>query len=369
MQTLSNDRLRSEWAASQLLAKALCQYYGQALINTATRFATSLSESQYRKNLGSCGPDIDAIQSSCAASCPDFGLTAADFRAAIGAAADKYLIGFAPREEAPSVDEIREFVGELQHSDLYLALACERGNDHAWQQFDRDYRPFIERLARHLARTGSDADEVIDSVYAELFGTKIVDGARQSKFKSYTGRGTLRGWLRAVVTNAVVDLYRGRQSEISLDNWSESGGDRYGLLNSILTKLQREGWQHKTDTGWSAFDVEIFGSRWSRLRLTTATEELAQGHKVFRCQLSATWSLTARIAFWSTAGVELAIIGLVAPSHPWIWMLLLSLPALGWWLEQERHRLLLWIAALLDEIATEQKLVKVRQSPPGEVRT
>ena len=225
MQTLSNDRLRSEWAASQLLAKALCQYYGQALINTATRFATPLSESQYRKNLGSCGPDIDAIQSSCAASCPEFGLTAADFREAIGAAADKYLIGFAPREEAPSVDEIRTFVGELQHSDLYLALACERGNDHAWQQFDRDYRPFIERLARHLARTGSDADEVIDSVYAELFGTKIVDGARQSKFKSYTGRGTLRGWLRAVVTNAVVDLYRGRQLEISLDNWSESGGE------------------------------------------------------------------------------------------------------------------------------------------------
>jgi O-antigen biosynthesis protein len=151
--------------------------------------------------------------------------------------------------------------------------------------------------------------------------------------------------------------------------WSESGGDRYSLLDSILTKLQREGWQHKTDTGWSAYDVEIFGSRWSRLRLTTATEELAQAHKVFRCQLSATWSLTARIAFWSTAGVELAIIGLVAPSHPWIWMLLLSLAAFGWWLEQEKHRLLLWIAALLDEIGAEQKLVKIRQQPPDPIRT
>src|SRR6266487_775332 len=151
--------------------------------------------------------------------------------------------------------------------------------------------------------------------------------------------------------------------------WSEGGGDRYGFLNRILTKLQHEGWQHKTDTGWSAYDVEIFGSRWSRLRLTTATEELAQGHKVFRCQLSATWSLTARIAFWSTAGVELAIIGLVAPSHPWIWMLLLSLAAFGSWLEQEKHRLLLWIAALLDEIGAEQKLVKIRQQPPDQVRT
>jgi hypothetical protein len=151
--------------------------------------------------------------------------------------------------------------------------------------------------------------------------------------------------------------------------WSESGGDRYGFLHRILAKLQSEGWQHKTDTGWSAYDVEIFGSRWSRLRLTTATEELAQGHKVYRCHLNATWSLPARIAFWSTAGVELFIIGLVAPSHPWIWMLLLSLAGFGWGLEQEKHRLVLWITALLDEIGAEQKMVKIRHRPKDEVRT
>ena len=151
--------------------------------------------------------------------------------------------------------------------------------------------------------------------------------------------------------------------------WSESDGDRYGFLKRILTKLQSEGWQHKTDTGWSAYDVEIFGSRWSRLRLTTVTEELAQGHKVFRCHLNATWSLPARIAFWSVAGVELPVIGLVAPSYPWIWMLLLSLAAFGWWLEQEKQRLLLWIAALLDEIGTELKLVKLREETAARVPT
>jgi hypothetical protein len=115
--------------------------------------------------------------------------------------------------------------------------------------------------------------------------------------------------------------------------------------------------------------VEIFGSRWSRLRLTTVTEELAQGHKVFRCHLNATWSLPARIAFWSVAGVELPVIGLVAPSYPWIWMLLLSLAAFGWWLEQEKQRLLLWIAALLDEIGTELKLVKLREETAARVPT
>ena len=40
-------------------------------------------------------------------------------------------------------------------------------------------------------------------------------------------------------------------------------------------------------------------------------------------------------------------------------MLLLSMSVLGWWLEQEKRDMLLWIAALLDEVAAEQKLVKI----------
>src|SRR6266478_7735420 len=125
----------------------------------------------------------------------------------------------------PSVEDIEHFIGELQHRDLYLALACARGNEQAWWEFDRQYRSFIERWARHLVRSGSDADEIIDFVYVELLGTKIVGGVRQSKFRTYTGRGTLRGWLRTVILHAVVDLYRGRQSEISLDDWTASGDE------------------------------------------------------------------------------------------------------------------------------------------------
>ncbi|HKS35797.1 MAG TPA: glycosyltransferase, partial [Verrucomicrobiae bacterium] len=73
--------------------------------------------------------------------------------------------------------------------------------------------------------------------------------------------------------------------------WSDGGADRYSILHKIVTKLDAEGWQYKTDTGWNDYDVEIFGSRWSRLRLTTVTEELAGGKKIIRCRLAATWSL------------------------------------------------------------------------------
>ena len=157
------------------------------------------------------------------------------------------------------------------------------------------------------------------------------------------------------------------ESSEQLSYWSAGSEDRYSFLHRILSKLEAEGWQHKTDTGWNDHDVEVFGSRWSRLRLMTVTEELGQAKRIFRCRLKATWSLPARIVFWSACGLELLIIGFLSPKYPWIWMLLLSMSAFGWWLEQERRNMLLWIAALLDEIAANQQLVKIQPqaNPPG----
>lgn len=178
------------------------------------------SKAELQENLSECAPELEEIFSRCAESYPDFGLTLADFRDAVQGAAAKYLA-----DRRPSVADLRRFVDQLQVLDLYLALGCARGNEQAWWEFDRAHRAFIERWASHLARSGSDADEVIDSIYVELFGTKTVGGVRQSKFRSYTGRGTLRGWLRTVILHAAVDLYRGRKLEIPLEDWSGSGDE------------------------------------------------------------------------------------------------------------------------------------------------
>jgi RNA polymerase sigma-70 factor len=223
IQMCADYRLRPGRVSSQLLAQALCQYDCCALIHNPKRNAKPVSGAEYSKNLDACLADMDSVYARCAETHSTFGLSAEDFRAGVTAAVDKYLGGFGSDGKPPSADQIREFITELQSADLYLALACERGNESAWQKFDREYRSFIERLARHLLATRADADEVIDHVYAELFGTKVVDGVRQSKFRTYTGRGTLQGWLRAVVSHAVIDFYRRRQDEVSLDKLEESG--------------------------------------------------------------------------------------------------------------------------------------------------
>ena len=83
----------------------------------------------------------------------------------------------------------------------------------------------MERVARHLAKTEVDAQEVIDQVYVELYGTKVVDGERQSKFSTYSGRGSLRGWLRTVIWHSIVDLHRAGHDEVSLDEMTETIGE------------------------------------------------------------------------------------------------------------------------------------------------
>jgi RNA polymerase sigma-70 factor len=224
------------------------------LIDNRTRLGTASSEAEFFDSPAAGAVELDAIYARCAETYSNFGLSPADFREAVSGAISKYLIGFAERSRTPSANEIRRFICELQALDLYIALACARGNEHAWWEFDRQHRSFIERWARHLARSEADADEIIDSIYVELFGTKIVAGVRQSKFRTYTGRGTLRGWLRAIILHTTVDLYRARKPEIPLEDWSGSADEirqaaparDEGAEELMLAKVVRERYRSAT---------------------------------------------------------------------------------------------------------------------------
>jgi len=194
------------------------------LKDDTTRYQPVL-ETDLLHNLALCTDELVETHRQCAQSYPNFDVPYDEFVDAVGNAARKYLIGMADQKKAPAATELKRFIGELKAVDLYLGLACLRGDEQAWWEFDRQHRSFIERWTRHLVRTDADADEVIDAVYVELFGTKVVDGVRQAKFRTYTGRGSLRGWLRAIILHAAVDLHRAPKVEISMEDWSENSDD------------------------------------------------------------------------------------------------------------------------------------------------
>jgi RNA polymerase sigma-70 factor (ECF subfamily) len=192
------------------------------------------------------------IHDQCVRVYPTFEVPFSEFREAIANAALKYLAP-AKCETGPSRNELKSFIGELQAADLYLGLACLRGDEQAWWEFDRQHRAFIERWSRHLVRGDADADEVMDAVYVELFGTKVTDSIRQSKFRTYTGRGTVRGWLRTIILHAAVDLHRAAKVELSLDDSSGSenesasqGPSGSDAEDAMLTSIMRERYRSAT---------------------------------------------------------------------------------------------------------------------------
>jgi hypothetical protein len=98
--------------------------------------------------------------------------------------------------------------------------------------------------------------------------------------------------------------------------WGDGQIDRIDWVTGIVLRLDQQGWPSKADSGWSDHDVEIYGSRWTRLQVITATEDYGGGKRLFRCRLRGYWSLLAKLAFWSFTGFQLLVIGL--SRSPWL---------------------------------------------------
>jgi RNA polymerase sigma-70 factor (ECF subfamily) len=106
----------------------------------------------------------------------------------------------------------------LQLRDLALAQACALGRDAAWQQFIARFREPLTQAAVAITRSSSLGPELADSLYADLFGLREHDGIRKSPLASYSGRGSLMGWLRASLAQRFVDHHRRTHREEPLED-------------------------------------------------------------------------------------------------------------------------------------------------------
>ena len=87
-------------------------------------------------------------------------------------------------------------------------------------------------------------------------------------------------------------------------------------MRLVIQTLEKQGWQYKTDSGWSDFDIEIFASRWGHLYLTSVVEPYANEQVLLRCRMKTAWSLFAKLSFWTVAGLELLVIGVFRDNSP-----------------------------------------------------
>ena len=136
----------------------------------------------------------------------------ADALETIGAR-DNY--GLDPEKQA--TERQREtFWRGLHLEELAIARGCALGRESAWRRFLAQYREQLTRAAIEMTGSAALGEELASALYSELFGLTEREGRRWSPLLRYSGRGSLMGWLRAILAQRRVDQYRkiGRETEL-----------------------------------------------------------------------------------------------------------------------------------------------------------
>jgi RNA polymerase sigma-70 factor (ECF subfamily) len=130
---------------------------------------------------------------------------------------DKYNYGLAPGATATRA-QIGTFWRALQLQDLALAHSCALGRDAAWRQFIARFRETLTQAAIGITGSAELGQELADSLYAELFGLTERGEQRRSPLAYYSGRGSLKGFLRATLAQRNVDRHRRTSRETPITN-------------------------------------------------------------------------------------------------------------------------------------------------------
>ena len=123
-------------------------------------------------------------------------------------------------------EEVASFLSALKLEELALAHGCAAGNQHAWDVFLAKYRELIYQAARSITRNESVGRELADSLYAELYGLGSEED-RRSKLAFYSGRGSLAGWLRMVLSQNFVNQIRSGKRLVSIEEEEEEHGAQF----------------------------------------------------------------------------------------------------------------------------------------------
>ena len=161
------------------------------------------------------------------AKCARWGLPQEAFAESLRRSAEKRFSG-----AQPDPSEVEAYLKSLHLEDLSLACACSQGIEEAWDFFIAHFRLDLRRAAGAMLRGSGRADdarakELADSLYADLYGVRSgSDGRRKSLFEYFHGRSKLSTWLRAVLAQKQVDMFRTSGRTVSLDAEMEGDGPR-----------------------------------------------------------------------------------------------------------------------------------------------
>ncbi len=154
---------------------------------------------------------IGGVDRLLARAADDRSLTREHLLPRVAATVEKYILRDDPQAGRKSIDN---FIDQLQSDDLCLIVACERGDQKAWTDLVERFSATVRSAARSASSNEEGAEDLAQSIWAELYGLRVTkEGKPAGKLAYYSGRGSLAGWLRAVVAQLAVDQHR-KQSRL-----------------------------------------------------------------------------------------------------------------------------------------------------------
>jgi RNA polymerase sigma-70 factor (ECF subfamily) len=193
-------------------------------------------------------------------------------------------------------------------AELYLAVACARGDESAVAIFDRDYLSVVPQALGGMRLPAATVEDVRSIVRDKLL---LADGDRPPRILDYAGRGRLRGLVQVSASRAAIDRIRHEQREAELPADAQLAAA--GNLELSLIKAQ---YREAFVAGFTTAVATLPRRDRNLLRLHllggVTLEQLAQMYGVHRATV-VRWLATARATLFDATRDHVAA-ALGAPS-------------------------------------------------------
>jgi len=139
----------------------------------------------------------------------------AEFAEALETIGARHNFGLDP-ERQTNERQRETFWRALHLEELAIARGCALGRESAWRRFLAQYQEQLTRAAVEMTGSAALGEELASALYSELFGLTEREGRRWSPLLRYSGRGSLMGWLRAILAQRRVNQCRkfGRETTL-----------------------------------------------------------------------------------------------------------------------------------------------------------
>ncbi len=105
---------------------------------------------------------------------------------------------------------------------------CRNGDRKSHEELYRLVSPGMYGICLHYAGNENDAKDILQEGFIKVF----------LKIKQFSGKGSLKGWIRKIIVNTALEKYRGQMMTVEIDEKINTNEDIY--YENIIDELSAE---------------------------------------------------------------------------------------------------------------------------------